>query len=392
MADIIDEKVKEINEANNKAIYDAQTALESKLTKATDARVSEIKAEFMARIDGQEKELARLKALPVIGQEKDLDRPEHKAFDKFLRKGLGALSPDERKALTIADSTHAGVLAPAEYVNQIYHYASVQHPMRTVATVRQTDRYEVQIPVNDAGCVATWVAEGGTKTETTAPTYALTTIIPQKMQILLKATTEWLDDEVFNAEAEIALQAGRALGALEGTAFYSGNGTTTGPEGINTNATVEADHADLTTDNTIAFDDFIKTQYLLEQPYVTNASWLMNRSTLGTCVGLKSATTNTYLLQPNLQAGQPATILGSPVYTWSDITAQADVTPADADVILFYGDFRQGYMIVDRRGMTIQRLNELYAATGYVGFLITARVGGGVIIPPAIQKLKNITT
>lgn len=388
MSDIIEDKVKEISEANNKAIYDAQTALESKLVKATDARVSEIKAELNRRLEEQEKELARLKALPVT-PEKDADRPEHKAFDKFLRKGLGALSPEEKKALTIADSTHAGVLAPAEYVNQIYHYASVMHPIRTVATVRQTDRYEVQIPVNDAGCIATWVAEGGTKTETTAPTYALTTIIPQKMQILLKATTEWLDDEVFDAEAEIALQAGRAFGALESTAFYSGNGTTTGPEGISTNATIEADHADLTTDNTIAFDDFIKTQYLLEQPYVANASWLMNRSTLGTCVGLKSATTNTYLLQPNLQAGQPATILGSPVYTWSDVTAQADATPGDDEVILFYGDFRQGYMVIDRRGMTIQRLNELYAATGYVGFLITARVGGGVIIPPAIQKLRN---
>jgi len=213
------------------------------------------------------------------------------------------------------------------------------------------------------------------------------------MQILLKATTEWLADEAFDAEAEIALQAGRAFGALESTAFYSGNGTTTGPEGIHTNATIEADHINNVTDNTLAFDDFIITQYTLEEPYVANASWLLNRTTLGVCVGLKSATTNTYLLVPNLQAGQPSTILGSPVYTWSDMTACAASTGlTDDQIILLYGDFRQGYMIVDRVGMTIQRLNELYAATGYVGFMITARVGGGVVIPPAIQKLRNQKT
>lgn len=381
-----------IQEENTKILMDIQ----AKYADLEKGRISKADLDqFKANIDTKwaevDKELARLKAPKLEIPDRE-PTPERKAFNKYLRKGLGALEPEERKALTLADSTHAGVLAPAEYVNQIYHYASVMHPIRTVANVRQTNRYEVQFPVNDAGCVATWVAEGGTKTETTAPTYALTTIIPQKMQILLKATTEWLDDEIFNAEAEIALQAGRAFGALESTAFYSGNGTTTGPEGISVNSTVLADHTDFNTDNTLAFDDFIDTQYLLEEPYVRNASWLLNRSTLGVCVGLKSATTNTYLLQPNLQQGQPATILGSPVYTWSDVPGLTSTTAADGVVVLLYGDFRQGYTVIDRMGMTIQRLNELYAATGYVGFMITARVGGGVIIPPAIQMLKNQTS
>jgi HK97 family phage major capsid protein len=404
--DELEKKVSEIQETNKKLISDIQLENERRLKGyMTDAAFAEYKAAFEKRFGEVNDELAKLKVHPITDTGADKDRPEHKAFEKYLRNGVESLDVEERKALcvptrdgmgrkalTLADATHAGVLAPAEYVNQIYHYAAVMHPIRTVATVRQTNAYEIQVPVNDAGCVATWVAEGGTKTETTAPTYALTTIIPQKMQILLKATTEWLADQAFNAEEELALQAGRALGALESTAFYSGNGTTTGPEGMVANATVVADARDVATDNTIVFDDFIKTQYALLDPYVANASWLMNRATMGMCVTLKNATTANYLLQPTLQQGQPANILGSPVYTWSDVTAQADATPGDAEIILLYGDFRQGYMVVDRLGMTIQRLNELYAATGYVGFLITARVGGGVIIPPAIQILKNITT
>lgn len=389
--DELEKKVQEINDANSKAIHDFQVANDTRHDKS-EGRLNELKAEFQKRIDEQEKELAKLKAPNLQTGDKE-PTIESKAFSSYVRKGFKDMAPDERKALTLASSTSAGVLAIPEFVNQIFHYETVMHPMRTVATVRQTNNYEVQFPVNDAGCVATWVNEGGTKTETTAPTYALTTVIPQKHQVLIKATTEWLSDMAFNAEAEIAMQAGLALGKLEGTAFYSGNGTTTGPEGINTNATVEADHNDNITDNTLAFDDFIKTFYTLEQPYVGGAAWLLNRTTLGVAVGLKSATTNTYLLQPNLQAGQPATILGSPVYTWSDITACAASTGlTDDQVILFYGDFKRGYTIVDRVGMYVQRLDELYAATGYVGFLISARVGGGVIIPPAIQKLRNQKT
>jgi HK97 family phage major capsid protein len=147
------------------------------------------------------------------------------------------------------------------------------------------------------------------------------------------------------------------------------------------------------TDNTLAFDDFIGTQYQLANIYAKRAAWVLNRSTLGTCVGLKSATTNTYLLQQNLQLGQPVTILGSPVYEWSDfpaITAATGLT--DATMILGYGDFKAGYAIVDRVELYLQRLIEKYAEFGMIGFLARKRVGGVVVLPEAIQLLKNITS
>lgn len=383
-----------LQEESNKILVDLRTKFEDvEKNRITKSDFEAFRTNVDARWGEIETELARIKTPAGQVEEKsEKDRIYHKAFDTYLRKGIGALQPEERKVLTIADSTHAGVLATAEYVNQIIHYGYTQHPFRQVANVRQTSKYEVQLPTNDAYGVATWEAESATKTETTGLTYALTTVVPQERKVLYKATQKMLEDSDFNIEAEIAYAVGRAFGDLESTAFYSGNGTTTGPEGIDTNATIEADHADLTTDNTIAFDDFVKTMYLLEDPYVANASWLMNRSTLGTIVGLKSATTNTYLIQPNLQAGQPATILGAPVYTWAAITAQADVTPGDDEVICFLGDFRQGYTIVDRLEVTIQRLNELYAAAGQVGFYARGRVGGAVTVPAAIQKLRNIKT
>lgn len=43
--------------------------------------------------------------------------------------------------------------------------------------------------------------------------------------------------------------------------------------------------------------------------------------------------------------------------------------------------------IADRQGRSFKRLNELYAATGQVGFLASQRVDGKLILPEAIKVL-----
>ena len=62
------------------------------------------------------------------------------------------------------------------------------------------------------------------------------------------------------------------------------------------------------------------------------------------------------------------------------------VVCAGAKSILF-GDMSY-YWIADREGRTFQRLNELYAPTGQVGFLSFERVDGKLILPEAVQCLQ----
>lgn len=388
----LEAKVAEINATNNKLIADMQADLDRKLAgKISEGVYNDLKTATDRRWAEIDVELAKLKS-PAV-RTLDADPTFHtKAYGKYLRQGPGVLSPDEKKVLTIADSTHSGVLAPDEYVKEILHYASLQHPMRTLATVRQTNAYQVQVPVETAIGAATWVAESGTKTETTGFTHALVTIIPQEIKILYKATQKMLEDSAFNLEAEIASAVGRAFGTLEGTSIYSGNGTTTGCEGISVNSTVLADGKDVATDNTLVLDDFFKASYTLASPYIPGAAWVINRTTLGTVTQMKNATTNQYLLQPGLQEGQPLRLLGNPIYEWSDFPAITSATLSDGQIVAALGDFKRGYYIIDRIGITIQRLNELYAADGMVGFYARARVGGGVVVPEAIQLLKNITS
>ncbi len=49
-----------------------------------------------------------------------------------------------------------------------------------------------------------------------------------------------------------------------------------------------------------------------------------------------------------------------------------------------FGDY-SNYWIADRQGVSMKRLNELYAVTGQVGFLATKRVDGRVIMPEGIK-------
>ena len=54
---------------------------------------------------------------------------------------------------------------------------------------------------------------------------------------------------------------------------------------------------------------------------------------------------------------------------------------------IIFGDLSY-YWIADRTGRTFKRLNELYAATGQVGFIGNQRVDGKLILPEAIKVLK----
>ena len=54
---------------------------------------------------------------------------------------------------------------------------------------------------------------------------------------------------------------------------------------------------------------------------------------------------------------------------------------------LLFGDMSY-YWIADRQGRIFQRLNELYAATGQIGFRTYQRVDGKLTLPEAVKTLK----
>ena len=89
-----------------------------------------------------------------------------------------------------------------------------------------------------------------------------------------------------------------------------------------------------------------------------------------------------YLINPRfMKEGTDLTLLGRPVVFGNDMQAVA----ADA-LAVAYGNFKRGYMIVERLGLRI--LRDPYTSTPQVAFKAFKRVGGGVINFEAIKLLK----
>ena len=171
----------------------------------------------------------------------------------------------------------------------------------------------------------------------------------------------------------------RAFAAKEEQAFCVGTGTGQ-PTGI---FTANGGHVGVTAGSATAItvDNLIDLIYSLKSPYRRNAAFLMQDVTISALRKLKDGN-GVYVWQPSVQAGLPDRLLGYPIYTSPYVPAATA-----ASLPIAFGDF-SNYWIADRMGRTVQRLNELYAGNGQVGFIATERVDGKVILSEGIQLLK----
>lgn len=83
------------------------------------------------------------------------------------------------------------------------------------------------------------------------------------------------------------------------------------------------------------------------------------------------------------------TLYGRPITETPDLVdpASGQVTYSTGQVPILFGDFAAGYTVVDRLGVSIQVLKELYAIQNQTAYIARKRVGGKVVLPEAITKL-----
>ena len=106
----------------------------------------------------------------------------------------------------------------------------------------------------------------------------------------------------------------------------------------------------------------------------------MNRKTQAAVRKFKS-TTGEYLWTPPASVGQPAQLMGFPVV---EVEEMPDIAAGSFSIA--FGDFRRGYLVVDRVGLRV--LRDPYSAKPHVLFYTTKRVGGGVQDFEAIKLMK----
>jgi len=316
---------------------------------------------------------------------------EHKAaFEAYVRAG----NEDALRAIEVKDlavGSDGGYLVPDETEREIGRRLSAASPIRAIAGVRQISGNVYKKPFVTTGAVTGWAAETGARAETTAPVLAELQFPAMELYAMPAATATLLDDSAVNIDEWIAGEVETAFAEQEGTAFVTGDGTNK-PTGFLSYTTVaEASWAwtkigyvatgvDGDFPASAESDVLIDLVYALKAGYRQNATWVMNRSTQAAVRKLKDDSGN-YIWQPSAVAGAPATLMNFP------IAESEDMPDIGSDALAIgFGDFRRGYLIVDRVGVRV--LRDPYSSKPYVLFYTTKRVGGGVQDFDAIKLLK----
>lgn len=283
-------------------------------------------------------------------------------------------------ALQVGTDSEGGYLVPDEFERTLVQSLEEENIFRSLAKIIQTSSGDRKIPVVTSKGTAAWLDEEEAYTESD-DAFGQTSIGAFKLGTLIKVSEELLNDSVFNLESYIATEFARRIGAKEEEAFFTGDadGKPTGIFAAAGGAQVGVTAAGTAS---VKVDEVIDLFYSLKSPYRKKAVFVMNDSTVKAIRKLKDGQ-GQYLWQPSLTAGEPDAILNRPVHTSSYVPAIG----AAAKTIAF-GDFGY-YWVADRQGRSFKRLNELFAATGQVGFMATQRVDGKLILPEAIKVLQQ---
>jgi HK97 family phage major capsid protein len=300
-----------------------------------------------------------------------------RAFWNAMR---GKRTVDIQNALQIGEDTEGGYLVPDEFERTLVEALEEENIFRQLANVITTSSGDRKIPVVASKGEASWVDEEGAIPESD-DSFGQVSIGAFKLATMIKVSEELLNDSVFNLESYIAREFARRIGNKEEEAFFVGNGSGK-PTGIL--AATGGGQVGVTTAGAtaITLDEILDLFYSLKSPYRRNAAFIMNDATVKAIRKLKDST-GQYLWQPSIKEATPDTILNRPLRT----SAYVPTLEAGAKTVVF-GDF-SSYWVADRQGRVFKRLNELYAATGQVGFIATQRVDGKLVLPEAIKVLQQ---
>ena len=278
-------------------------------------------------------------------------------------------------ALQIGTDSEGGYLVPDEYENTLIEKLHDENIIRQYATVIKSSNGDKKIPVVAGYGEATWTDEEAAYTESD-DSFGVITLGAHKLTSIIKVSEELLNDSAFDLEQYISKEFVRRMAAAEENAFINGTGTGR-PTGIlqtaETGKTTAAAAA-------ITADEVIDLYHSLRSPYRKNAVFIANDSTVKAIRQLKDSN-GMYLWQPGLKEGQPDTLIGNRIIS----SAYMPEIGAGKKPILF-GDISY-YWIADRQGRTFQRLNELYAETGQVGFRTFQRVDGKLTLAETVKTL-----
>lgn len=315
------------------------------------------------------------------------DDPEYRsAFFHYMSAvdWKSELSTQELRTLSKATAAAGANLVPTTFQNELIQALREFGVTRQLASVVTTDSGEtLQIPSVSSHGTAAWTAENAAYSASDEA-FGQMSLSAYKAATLIQVSEELMADSAFDLEAYIREEFGARIGVLENTGYVQGDGSGK-PTGYQPNVTVGVTAATGHTLDVI-YDYLIDLIHSVNSAYRRNAVFVMRDASVAVVRKIKD-TTGQPLWQPSLQVGQPDRLLGWPILSDPDMPAMG----ANAVSIVF-GDFNRGYIIRDVNGIAFQRLIELYAANGQIGFRAYHRTEGKLRNANALRGYKNSAT
>lgn len=346
----------------------------------------------LERQDAIENEMNQPTSRPLVGQP---DRGSAAAQPRKKTQGaeytntfwnairLKGVTHEVLDALQVGTDSEGGYTVPDEFEHQLIDKLQDENIMRGLVHVITTGSGQHKIPIVASHGSDSWVEEEGQIPESD-DAFDQISLSTHKFATMIRVSRELLNDSAFDLPSYIAHEFSRRAGAAEEQAILTGDGSHK-PTGL-LHATLGAQTGVTAASATaITADELIDLQHSLKSGYRRKACFIMNDATIQAIRKLKDGQ-GQYIWQPGLKENAPDMMFNQRILT----SNYMPLIESGAKVIL-YGDYSY-YWLAEREGRTLERLNELYAVTDQVGFKMTERLDGRLILPEAVKVLQMKTS
>lgn len=320
---------------------------------------------------------------------KDLikDKDSLTAEEKIVGFFHALVSKDEIALKALSETAaDGGNLFPTEFLSELIKPLTIPPRMRALVRVVTMRRNTLTMPSLTTRPKVYWTAENAAKTTTTAQ-FGQVTLTARKAAAILYASDELIEDSTDIDVVRLIIDLfAEAIGIEEDRVILRGNGTTE-PTGLSTAVTATT-IASVTCVGNLSFDNLISLIYALKQQYRSGASFLIHPENGAELRKLKDSNGRYIWTDPQvgggtgLTLGNPASILGYPVYENYDMPSTA----------IYFGNWKLAYWLGDRKQMTVKITQD--SETAFVhdqtGIRVVERLGGNVVLGEAAKALTSI--
>ncbi|OBU11024.1 phage major capsid protein [Morganella psychrotolerans] len=288
----------------------------------------------------------------------------------------------ETRALSTGVPADGGFTVIPELDKQIMQQLTDESVMRQICTVKTIHSNEFKQLVSVGGAVVSHGEEGQGRTETGTPKLEEVSIKLYPIYAYPKTTQEIIDFSDVDILSWLATEIGDTFTDTEETDLVKGDGTKKSKGFLTYSRVAKGDKErefgvlEKLEVAAIEADSLIDLKFKLRAKYRKNAVWVMNSNTAAKVQKLKNGNGD-YIWRERLQAGDPDTLLGLPVFYLENM----------ADDVIALGDFKRGYFIVDHETGTRTRPDNI-TEPGFIKIHTDKYLGGGLVDSNAIKVLE----